>query len=159
MPPYERQFFIFYISINKDFFLVTSKIGVLIKYDSAALSTQSVLISVPHYMPGVFMWVYISNILCVYKLRLSEQILDIWATKNRTEESLSLGPATEHLLTHPWRSWRQWWGRDIFRDQERPKNSSSVTPDAPAAEEPEGAEPHGTVLTAVSPSLFWRSHG
>lgn len=77
MPPYEKQFFIFYISINKDFFLVTSKIGVLIKYDSAGLSTQSVLISLPHYTPGVFMWVYISNILCVCKQRLSEQILDI----------------------------------------------------------------------------------
>lgn len=51
-------------------------------------------------MPVVFIWVYISNILCVYKQRLSEQILDIWAIKNRTEESLSLGPATDHLLPH-----------------------------------------------------------
>lgn len=50
-------------------------------------------------MPVVFIWAYISNILCVYKQRLSQLILNIWAIKIKMEESLSLGPATEHLLT------------------------------------------------------------
>lgn len=77
MPPYERQFFIFYISINKDFSLITSKIGLLIKNDPAVLSASPVLISVPHYVPIVFIWVYISYILCVYKQTVAEQILDI----------------------------------------------------------------------------------
>lgn len=71
------------------------------------------------------------------------------------EESLSLGPATECLLTPFLKVMEKMVGKGHFQGQE----NGRIKPDAPAAGEPGGAEAHGMRLTADCCLLLRTSHG
>lgn len=70
------------------------------------------------------------------------------------EESLSLRPATGHALLLLWRSWRQWLGKELFRQQEREGAAAAVSQILLHPKDQKVQEPCGPVLPAVSPLCF-----
>lgn len=92
----------------------------------------------------------------MYKQRLSEQILDKGAIKKENGRKPLTWCSTECLLSPFRKVMEKMVGKGHFQG---PGGPCRIRPDAPAAGEPEGAEDHGTRLTAAQCQLLWTSHG